>query len=297
MIVPMIAAIASIGIAYELVKSYKKFKTPVAIPPTPTPAVPPGYAPPPTATTNVPPTQLQNLGYSIPVSNTLYNGEKMQAGDTRSSSNLQYVLLMQTDGNLVLYRSHGRPATDISKGIGITSNDALWSTNTNDGETNHAWMQEDGNLVLYTPDMRATWATNTNDGGANYLTLSDLGQLVLRGPNGNIIWRSMSNIANTQSALTASTGTAAEIQNRVRALNLPLKSYTPATGDKIGDINDRFTLGTLDMGGLNPDTTIQNFMGRGYPIQLWNLTPGKPGKIPAGVVDGGPRPGAMGTLS
>lgn len=56
-------------------------------------------------------------------------------------------LVMQTDGNLVWYGSHGQP---------------LWSSRTRGtGSQNYAVMQSDGNFVVYTASGRAVWATGT----------------------------------------------------------------------------------------------------------------------------------------
>ena len=115
-----------------------------------------------------------------------WDGCRLQSGQFLVSPNQQYELIMQTDGNLVLYYQ--------------TSASSLWSTKTpnnpgaflvlrpsgylaviNSANTNRIWapeepwvggtlntelvLQDDGNLVLYDTepgDVHALWATGTN---------------------------------------------------------------------------------------------------------------------------------------
>jgi hypothetical protein len=61
-----------------------------------------------------------------------------------TSANHQYRLIMQRDGNLVLYLSNGQPA---------------WSSNTFGKPGSFLLVQNDGNMVIYQP--QAVWASNT----------------------------------------------------------------------------------------------------------------------------------------
>jgi hypothetical protein len=79
---------------------------------------------------------------------TLAPGDTLEVGRTLRSSDLWYSLEMQSDGNLVLYRSPDRQA--------------LWATHTNKKLATQVVMQGDGNLVLYTADRKPLWASNTN---------------------------------------------------------------------------------------------------------------------------------------
>jgi hypothetical protein len=98
---------------------------------------------------------------------TLHEGEALHSSDGR------YDLLMQTDGNLVLY-DHGT---------------AIWSTNTLGNPGSSLVMQGDGNLVVYRPNGTAIWNTNTWGTAADRLVLYDDGDLVLLDPTGQVIWR------------------------------------------------------------------------------------------------------------
>ncbi len=51
-------------------------------------------------------------------------------------------------------------------------------------------LQQDGNLVLYDRDTKATWATMTGDRGQNRLDMQGDGNLVLYASNGQPVWNS-----------------------------------------------------------------------------------------------------------
>lgn len=90
-----------------------------------------------------------------------------------------YKLELQTDGNLVLYNTSGRPiwATGtVGRGAKFNvqvdgnavlydaSNQVLWATDTNSNPGIIFAVQTDGNLVVYTSDRRPIWSAGT-DGG------------------------------------------------------------------------------------------------------------------------------------
>ena len=58
------------------------------------------------------------------------------------------VMVLQTDGNLVIY-----PTT---AGTG-----ALWASNTSGHNLDSMFFQPDGNLVIYSADGAVLWASNT----------------------------------------------------------------------------------------------------------------------------------------
>jgi hypothetical protein len=74
-------------------------------------------------------------------------------------------LVMQPDGNLVLYRNRDGAA--------------LWASGTSGHPGAYAVMQPDGNLVVYRPGGRALWATGTNNHPGAYALLQDDGNLVV----------------------------------------------------------------------------------------------------------------------
>jgi hypothetical protein len=83
-------------------------------------------------------------------------------------------LIMQTDGNLVIYRpgvatwavvtTPGSGAFLVMQGDGnlvlYDTSKARWSSQTQGNPAARAVMQSDGNLVIYTPTDRALWASN-----------------------------------------------------------------------------------------------------------------------------------------
>ncbi|MGW8332677.1 hypothetical protein ACWGNF_25705 [Streptomyces sp. NPDC055808] len=72
-------------------------------------------------------------------------------------------LVMQTDGNLVVYDEFNR---------------ARWASNTV-GQGWTARFQTDGNFVVYTASNRAVWASNTNGHPGSRLVIQDDGNVVI----------------------------------------------------------------------------------------------------------------------
>jgi len=97
--------------------------------------------------------------------NTLYAGEQLLRGESMYSNNGIYRLIMQDDGNLVLYKS----------------SQALWASGTYGRAVRNCIMQSDGNLVLYGYNGVAVWASNTyNKGdGTSRLVVQNDGNLVM----------------------------------------------------------------------------------------------------------------------
>jgi hypothetical protein len=92
------------------------------------------------------------------------------AGMSIASQDGRFQLVMQTDGNLVLYGPAG----------------ALWWTSSN-GPGRTMLFQSDGNLVVYGPT-GAVWAINQQNWGAE-MTLQNDGNLVIRAEDGRIVWQ------------------------------------------------------------------------------------------------------------
>ena len=75
---------------------------------------------------------------------TLTEGQKLEKGESLTSSNGAYTLTLQDDGNLVL----------------AARGQAVWATGTDGQDVVRAEVQTDGNFVLYTPD-KPVWHTDT----------------------------------------------------------------------------------------------------------------------------------------
>lgn len=119
---------------------------------------------------------LSSLGLALPAGRAYADvpvGQQLSAGQKTYSPDGHYVLIMQTDGNLVEY-SWPRP---------------LWATGTSRPATNLE-MQSDGNLVLYGPGHVALWASGTNGHPGSYLQVQNDGNLVVRTVSGAPLWAS-----------------------------------------------------------------------------------------------------------
>lgn len=97
--------------------------------------------------------------------------EVLLPGQARHSSTTR--LLMQDDGNLVVYRK--------------LVNVPLWASRTV-GRGARAIMQSDGNFVIYDSNGRPSWATNTNGHPGAHLRVQDDGNVVLYAPDGRALW-------------------------------------------------------------------------------------------------------------
>lgn len=97
------------------------------------------------------------------MANTLAPNEILQPDGRLISTNGRYVLLMQLDGNLVLYRAGG---------------DAIWASGTDGHPMATLGMQSDGNAVIY-HDGVAVWASATDGHRGAHLTVCDDGRLAV----------------------------------------------------------------------------------------------------------------------
>ena len=109
------------------------------------------------------------------MANVLHTNQQLNVNDHLDSPNNKCHLIMQSDGNLVLYRNdNGRP---------------LWATNTWGRPVNHAIIQGDGNFVCYDAAGHPYWASGTNGHPGSYVILQDDGNLVVYPPS-NSLWAS-----------------------------------------------------------------------------------------------------------
>lgn len=111
------------------------------------------------------------LSGPVHAADTLYTNQTLSNGGYIQSAQGLYTLVMQTDGNLVIYRSDGSVRFATMK-FGA-----------------FALMQSDGNFVQYTSTNAPLWATNTGGTGpANILKIHDDGDLVVYAQNGSRVW-------------------------------------------------------------------------------------------------------------
>lgn len=123
-------------------------------------------------------------GFYSPNANT-YPGSRLPAGasflstgvNNIMSNNGSNMLVLQSDGNLVLY----------------TLGNAKWSSGTaGSGSNNSLIMQGDGNLVLYSSSGKVLWASGTK-GSGNYLQIQDDGNLVIYNSSNTALWATNTN--------------------------------------------------------------------------------------------------------
>jgi hypothetical protein len=98
--------------------------------------------------------------------------QELTANKSVASCNGTYTLIMQGDGNLVLYQ-------------GSTP---LWASNTVGSGADEAIMQGDGNLVLYTSAGAPVWASNTAGNSGAYLDVQNDGNVVINSASGTVLW-------------------------------------------------------------------------------------------------------------
>jgi hypothetical protein len=101
-------------------------------------------------------------------------GATLTANQSISSCHGNIFLLLQNDGNLVLYEQGGTP---------------IWATGTQGTSPGELLMQTDGNLVLYASNGSPLWSSGTQGNPGDSLAIQDDGNLVIFTANG-FIWAS-----------------------------------------------------------------------------------------------------------
>ena len=104
------------------------------------------------------------------VSSVLKSGQYLKPGQYRRSPNGLYTLIMQGDGNAVLYK--GRTA--------------LWASMTN-RKASSLIMQRDGNLVVVS-GRTVVWASNTAGNTGAFLAVQDDSNLVIYNIRNKAVW-------------------------------------------------------------------------------------------------------------
>ena len=110
-------------------------------------------------------------------SSTMMPGESLSPGESITSPSGRYQLILQHDGNLVLYDTDGSVA--------------LWDSRTVGRSDRTLIMQPDGNLVLYelpvTP-FDALWHARTYDWPGAILTVRDDSTMTIGHSDGRVLW-------------------------------------------------------------------------------------------------------------
>lgn len=106
---------------------------------------------------------------------TLTSNQWLRVNQQLTSNNGDFKLVMQSDGNLVLYRN--------------SDSTALWSSQTNGNPGAEAVMQGDGNFVVYL-NTTPLWASNTSGNPLAFLNMQDDGNLVVYSSSNSPLWES-----------------------------------------------------------------------------------------------------------
>lgn len=101
------------------------------------------------------------------------------ADQSISSTNGQYTLWYQSDGNLVLYRWDGFP---------------VWHSNTGGTSPGMAVMQGDGNLVVYDGMGQYRWASHTEGNPGAYFAIQNNGRPVVYRANNSKAWQCLAQV-------------------------------------------------------------------------------------------------------
>jgi nucleoid-associated protein YgaU len=182
------------------------------------------------------------------VADTLTEGQKLEKGGKLTSANGAYTLVLQDDGNLVLY----------------ARDDAVWATGTNGQDVVRAEVQTDGNFVLYTPD-KPVWHSDTKGKKDVKLVLQDDRNLVLYDKHDKAVWSSKTDTKEPPPpppAPETSPGVEAIVHgssDRAKGVTAhepappaapepappppapePARTYTVASGDTLWAISERF---------------------------------------------------------
>jgi len=136
--------------------------------------------------------------------NRLQPYQQLDINDQLLSDNGLLNLILQADGNLVLYR------TEFGH--------ALWASSTEGLPVNHVIMRGDGNLVAYSADGTAHWATATDGHPGAWAFLQDDGNFVVYGSGNNALWAS----------------------NTVQDFSSPTFQYTDVSGYKYDETSEQW---------------------------------------------------------
>lgn len=104
----------------------------------------------------------------------LYISESLLVGQRLISDDNRFSLVLQVDGNLVVYGPNG----------------PLWANYSTAGRSTVLNMQTDGNLVIRGPAEEAVWHTNTAGHPGAFLVMQSDGNLVIYEPDWTFVWAS-----------------------------------------------------------------------------------------------------------
>jgi hypothetical protein len=111
-------------------------------------------------------------GGQAPPANSLASNQSLAPNQIMRSADGRFALILQNDGNLVLYSPHR----------------ALWATGTTRHNPGTVILQGDGNFVAYDSQGRAYWAAWTHGNPGASLVVQDDGNVVIYNTQGRPVW-------------------------------------------------------------------------------------------------------------
>jgi len=180
-------------------------------------------------------TLLPNTNQSIFAAGSL----TLRAGQSIRSDNGQFKLIMQTDGNLVLY----------------LTNYVCWATYTQNRGATYMVFQSDGNLVLYTASGSWVWQSQTSGNPNSTLAFQDDANLVIYNSSHVAIWNSR----------TARPGSKPFVKHVIKGTNAPSRMLHPVypTEDAVViDYDAVADFGADNTGNVDATSAIQKALNQ-----------------------------------
>ena len=191
---------------------------------------------------------------------TLLLGQSIWSADGR------FQLIMQTDGNLVLYGPDGY----------------MWQSATQGGPDRRMVMQGDGNLVVYNGANQALWHTNTDGNPGAYLSLQNDGNLVIYSSSNQFLWHtntpyaapsfSIGDASTTEGGSLTFTVTRSKATTATHSVNFSTANGTATAGSDYNAGTGSVSFAPSEMTKPITVGTIDDAAGEGAETVLVNLT-------------------------
>ncbi|NMO04792.1 LysM peptidoglycan-binding domain-containing protein [Gordonia sp. TBRC 11910] len=147
---------------------------------------------------------------------TLNVGDRLGTGQSLTSTNDAYQLILQDDGNLVL----------------IDQGNPVWSTKTNGSGVVRATLQEDGNFVLYNGADEGIWSTKT-DGNTGV-------RLVLQNDRNVVVYAGDAALWASDTVTDSPIPEAAEVPAPAAPAPAPKVTHTVVPGDTLWGLAEQY---------------------------------------------------------
>ena len=207
----------------------------------------------------LPPAVEGSVRYLFTQRDRLLANQQLNIHGELVSNSRNFNLILQNDGNLVLYRTQ----YDL----------ALWASNTMGLQVENVTMQGDGNFVAYSQAGAPQWASGADGHPGAWVVLQDDGNLVVYDNANNAQWAS----------------------NTVQDLSSPTCQYTDASGYQYDETSEEWKqlctnfpcFAVLEWPDYSTQVVEATIDGQAVVIQLWKGTCqkflGGLGNFPGGI--------------